>query len=401
MLYDTQLELKNAAYQAWNEGAKNVMMTAPTGFGKTTIASSIIQDLDRPTSFNVHRQELVSQAALTFNRDEIPHAVVAPKAVIKEIVAAEMELHGRSFYNPRAAVRAASVKSLLNIDSADPWLRQVGLVLADEGHHVLKENTFGRAMGVFPNAIGLLLTAHADRADGCGLGRGADGVVDRLVVGPSGRYCINRGFLTDYRVICPPLPDDLDLNNIPIGENGELNMTMTRERINASKAITGDVVRHYKKFAEGELGITFAVDKAAAQKYTDAFNTAGIPAAFIHDKTPTAQRAHMMRMFRERRLVQLVNVDILGEGTDVPACVVVQMARPSASFQVVAQQFGRMLRVLVSDHLRKLWAGFTDAERIAHIAASTKPRGILIDHVGNIALGNGAGRHGLPDRPRV
>lgn len=374
------------------------MGVAPTGFGKTVVMGSITQDFDAPTLGIAHRQELVSQIAMSFNREEIPHGVIAPKPVVQEIIKAEMELHGRSFYNPSAAVRVAGVDSLRGYDN-ERWLKQVRLLLMDEGHHTLRENKFGAAMARCPDALGLLLTAHALRADGKGLGRHADGVVDKLVVGPSARAIINDGYLTDYRIFCPP--SDVDTSDIPVGENGELNMAMTRERIESSRTIVGDVVSHYKRIAEGELGITFAVSLKSAYQICDKFNDSRIPAKVIEAKTPIAERAHWMRLYRERKLIQLVNVDCLGEGTDVPACTVVSMARPSASFQLVAQQFGRMLRIMVADDLNRTWHTFARAQRLAYIAASTKPYGILIDHVGNIAIAGGVGRHGLPDRPRA
>ena len=398
MLRDFQQEIKAGIYTAWNEGARNVMAVAPTGSGKTVIMGSVVQDFDAPTCALAHRQELVGQIAMALNREEVHHGVIAPSKVIKEIITAQMELHGRSFYNSAAPCRVASVDSLRGYDD-DKWRGQVKLVLPDEGHHVLRDNKWGREMARFPNALGLLFTAHAHRADGAGLGRHADGVVDRLVIGPSGRDCINRGYLTDYRIICPP--SDINMEGVEIGANGELNMVTTRERIHASKTIVGDVVKHYLKFAEGELGITFAVDTLACQKICDAYNAAGIPAAIISHKTPIGERARIMRQYRERKIIQLVNVDCLGEGTDVPACVVVSMVRPSASFQLVAQQFGRMLRIMVSDELNRAWHGFTDAQRLAYISHSGKPRGILIDHVGNVAMYGGVGRHGLPDRPRT
>lgn len=399
MLREPQAQFKSGIYQAWNEGARNVMGVGPTGFGKTVVMGSVAQDFDAPTAAIAHRQELVGQIAMAFNRESVPHAVIAPKGVIKEIIQAEMELHGRSFYSPAAAVRVAGVDSLRTYDPTDRWLQQVRLLLVDEGHHVQKANKWGREMQKFPNALGLLFTAHALRADGGGLGRNSDGVVDKLVVAPCARTCINQGYLTDYRVFCPPC--DVDTSDIPVGDNGELNMSMTRERIESSRTIVGDVVSHYKRIAEGELGITFAVSLKSAHQICDQFNSSRIPAKVIEAKTPIAERAHYMRMYRERKLIQLVNVDCLGEGTDVPACTVVSMARPSASFQLVAQQFGRMLRILVSDYLNDQWHSFTDAVRLAHIAASSKPYGILIDHVGNIAIAGGVGRHGLPDRPRV
>lgn len=400
MLRDFQHDLDRRTDEAHARGARNVMIVSPTGSGKTVVMGHRIKKRDAPTVAMVHRQELVGQIAMALNREELPHGVVAPPAVIKSIITAQMELHGRSFYNPTAAIRAASTASLPGyIKNHARWAEQVKLAVCDEGHHVLKDNMFGRAMAMFGNAEGELYTAHAHRADGAGLGRHADGIVDELVVGPSGRTCINRGYLTDYRVICPP--SDINMEGVEVGANGELNMVTTRERIHASKTIVGDVVKHYRRYAEGELGITFAVDTLACAKIAEAYNAAGIPAAIISYKTPISQRAHIMRLYRERKLIQLVNVDCLGEGTDVPACVVVSMVRPSASFQLVAQQFGRMLRIMVSDELNRIWHSFTDEQRVIAISHSAKPRGILIDHVGNVALFGGIGRHGLPDRPRV
>ncbi len=75
-----------------------------------------------------------------------------------------------------------------------------------------------------------------------------------------------------------------------------------------------------------------------------------------------------MSKFRKREILQLVNVDLLGEGVDVPAIEVVSMARPTQSYGLYSQQFGRALRPMQG-----------------------KTHAIIIDHVGNVI------RHGLPD----
>lgn len=400
ILRDTQITLKNEVYAAWQDPeVTDVMAVAPTGFGKTVVMASVAQDFDVPTCAVAHRQELVSQISLAFNREEVPHSIIAPSAVIRAVIAAQMELHGRSYYNPRAHVRVAGIDTLVGYDPSDRWTTQVGLILQDEGHHALRENKWGRGRRMFPNARALYFTAHAERADGKGLGACADGMVHRLVIGPSGRECINSGYLTDYRVICPPL--DVDTSDIQVGANGELNMQQTRQRVHDSKTIVGSVVGEYKRRAEGELGITFAIDIEECKKLAAEYERQGIPAAVITAKTPIAERAGLMRKFRQRQILQLVNVDVLGEGTDVPACTVVSMARPTASFQLCAQQFGRMLRLLVSDELLRVWHLLTVQQRLKYISESSKPKGILIDHVGNIAVQGGVGRHGLPDRPRA
>lgn len=389
MLRDFQGTLVQNIDQAWAEGARNVMPVAPTGSGKTVVVGHILTRLDAPSVAIAHRQELVGQLALALNREHVRHAIIAPKAVQRQIIALEMDVHGYSEYHPRAPTRVAGVHSLANHDPKDRWLAQVQLAVIDEGHHVLQDNIWGRALGMFPNARGLFPTAHAIRADGCGLGRTADGLVDRLILAPSCRELIDRGFLTDYRLICPT--SDVKIEQVDIGPSGEFSYKKLRVVMHESKTIIGDIVRTYLQYAPGKLGITFAVDIESATDIAAAYRAAGVPAEVITSKTPLFVRGQLMRKFRARELLQLVSVDVLGEGVDVPALEVVSMARPTASFQLNAQQFGRALRVMAAPQILNEWHAYTDEQRLAHIAASVKPKAIIIDHVGNWK------RHGLPD----
>lgn len=235
-------------------------------------------------------------------------------------------------------------------------------------HHLLKVNKWGKAVAMFPNARGLGLTATPMRADGKGLGRHADGVFDEMVVGPTMRQLIDEGWLTRYRVFAPP--SDLDLSSVTISAGGDYSPDPLRKAVHKSH-IVGDVVSHYLRIARGKLGMTFCVDVDAAKETADAFRAAGVPAEVITGETPELERAAIMRRFRNRQVLQLVSVDILGEGTDVPAVEVVSMARPTQSYGLYVQQFGRALRLMDG----KDWA-------------------IIIDHVGNVR------RHGLPDAAR-
>ena len=393
MLRDFQVTVKHGIYSAWHEGAYNVMPVMPTGSGKTVLFCDIVKEFQQPACTIAHRQELVGQAALALNRERVPHSIIAPKQVVQQIIGLEHELQGYSTYNSRAIVKCAGVDTIIRHDTRDRWYNQVGLVVQDEGHHVLRENKWGRAQLMFPNARGLFPTAHAVRADGAGLGRDADGLVDRLVIGPHGRELINRGFLTDYRLVC--VGSDIDFDSVPIGPSGELNQPKLRAVTHSSNRLVGDVVSHYIRFAGGKLGVTFAVDIEEATKLRNAYQAAGIPAEVITAKTPLTVRGQLMRKFRARQLLQLVSVDCLGEGVDVPAIEVVSMARRTASWQLLCQQFGRALRVLVDEQYWANWDFYTDAERRAIIAASSKPKAIIIDHVGNILWH--AKNRGLPD----
>jgi superfamily II DNA or RNA helicase len=316
-----------------------------------------------------HRQELVSQISLTLARYGVRHRIIGPQSVVRFIVALHMEVLGRSFYDPNALCAVAGVDTLIRrADSLKRWLPQVGMWVMDECHHVLKDNKWGKAVAMFPNAKGLGVTANTVRADGKGLGRHADGVADALIVGPSMRELINAGYLTDYRIFAPP--SDLDVSEVAVSRvTGDYNPNQLKVQVKKSHII-GDVVTHYKRLAMGKLGITFATDVEIATDIAAQYNAAGVPAAVVSAKTPDRERMEIQRRFQRRELLQMVNVDLFGEGYDVPSLEVVSMARPTESFNLFCQQFGRALRIM---------DGKTEA--------------IIIDHVGNTL------RHGLPDAP--
>ena len=383
MLRDFQFDIENRVFEAWHEpNVHNVLVVAPTGAGKTVLVGDIILKMDRPTCAIAHRQELVSQMSLALNRENVPHGIIAPKTVVQQIIRLHHETHNYSRYNYRAPVRVAGVDTLPNQDHKDRWFSSVGLVVQDEGHHLLRDNKWGKAQALFPNARGLAVTAHAFRADGNGLGRHASGLIDRLVIGPSCRELIDRGYLTDYDIYCPKT--DIDFSQVEISPTtGEFIQPQLRSVTHASKQLVGDVVKEYLSRAAGKLGVTFAVDIEEAKKLSAAYNAAGVPAEIITAKTPIGIRGQLMRQFRARSILQLVSVDCLGEGVDVPAIEVISMARRTASFQLYAQQVGRTLRPMVSDSEVSAWGTYTDMERRTRIATSRKPKAIIIDHVGN------------------
>lgn len=390
-----QLQAARAVNAAWASGVKCVMLKLPTGGGKTPTFAHLLNDEPGASVVIAHRSELVSQSSLALARYGIRHRIIGPAALARQCTQIHMGDRdvGRSFVDPNAKTAVAGVDTLIRRPADDPLFMQVRKWVVDEGHHLLADNKWGRAVAMFPNALGLAVTATPGRPDGRGLGRHADGLADTLIRGPEMRELIDAGYLTDYKIYCPP--SDVDISQVHISASGEFNPAELSEAVHKSKSLTGDVVKHYLKLAPGKLGITFAVDVAAATEYAAAFRAAGVPAEVITGETPPILRAAIMRRFRAREVLQLCNVEVLGEGVDVPAVEVVSMARHTASFITYAQQFGRMIRLLLPAHLAARWDTFTDAERKAHIATSEKPFGILLDHVGNVLRHNGP-----PDVPR-
>ncbi len=365
-----QAKAKEDIYDAWDQGFVNVLAVLPTGAGKTVLFSDIIHDHRGASCAIAHRQELVSQISLALARDKVRHRIIGPKSVVKLCVNLHMLELGASYYDPSSTCAVAGVDTLVRRgDELNGWLESVTLCVQDEAHHVLESNKWGTAFKMFPNAKGLGVTATPLRADGKGLGRHVDGLFDTMVEGPGMRDLIDMGFLTEYRVFAPP-SDFVRPGADAIGATGDFGHVKLKAAVKKSH-IVGDVVTHYQRIAPGKLGVTFTDSVETATEIAAQFNAAGVPAAVVSAKTPDAERIAILRRFKNRELLQLVNVDLFGEGFDLPAIEVVSMARATESYALYVQQFGRALRLLDG----KLFA-------------------LIIDHVGNVE------RHGLPDARR-
>lgn len=361
---------------------QNALVVAPTGGGKTVVMSAIVKRFAGVACVCAHRKELIGQISLALNRAEIAHRIIAPDETIREIVSYHVEEHGRSFYNGSASVAAASVDSIMTDKSKKQhgaFLSRVGLWLMDEAHHVLAGNKWGKVCEMFPGAKGVGVTATPCRADGKGLGRTASGVFDVLIEGPTMRDLISRGYLCDYRtpdgkvaILCVPGVRREDFRDAVSKTTGDFVLSKVREFIDVPQ-ILGDVVKTYQTHAPGRRAIVFACDVEHATHLAAAFRKAGVAAEAVDANTPASVRRDIIKQFRAGRTLVLVNVDLFGEGFDVPACDYVAFARPTESYSLYSQQFGRGARL-----------------------AEGKTHFVIADHVGNVI------RHGgPPDMPRI
>jgi superfamily II DNA or RNA helicase len=364
-----QQDVVDKAYEAWQR-VNDILIQMATGAGKTVTFCHIISNHNGYAVAIAHRSELVSQMSLTLAKFGIRHRVIASKDTCRTISALHMVEIGKDYTNPNARIVVASVDTLVNLNPDDPMFKQTTLVVTDEAHHMLRENKWGRARSMFPNAKGLGVSATPLRGDRKGLGRHADGLIDEMIIGVPMRWLIDNGNLCDYRIFAPPC--DVNVSNVAISDTtGDFNLAQLRKEIHKSRTLVGDIVSHYKRLAMGKLGLTFVVDIEEATRVAKEYRDNGVPAEVISGKTPALLRSSIMKRFRNREILQIVSVEVLTEGTDVPAVEVVSMARHTASWALFMQIFGRGLRPLEGkDYL------------------------IVIDHVSNVI------RHGLPDAYR-
>ncbi len=378
-----QLKLYNDVQNEWAKGARNVLTVLPTGGGKTRILSAIVRDHNGASCVIAHRQELVSQISMALARNGVRHRIIGPNKLIRMVVQQHMIELKASFYDPNARASVAGVDTLVRRgDELKRYLPTVTLWVQDEAHHVLKANKWGKAAEMFPNARGLGVTATPCRADGAGLGRHADGLMDAMVIGPTMRQLIEDGFLTEYRIFAPPSDLASRMGNVKISATtNDFNVNQVRDAVEHSslvdvpddgtKRIVGDVVQTYLNKFRGMLSVVFVPSVVSAEKLEAQFIASGITAKSLNGNTDDEVRISSIRKFARRELMVLINVALFDEGFDLPAIEVVQDAYPTNSYGRYCQRFGRMLRLMEG-----------------------KDFGIYSDHAGNVAL------HGLPDAKR-
>jgi DNA repair protein RadD len=362
MLRDYQETLLAGVHDALNEQDGHVIAVAPCGAGKTVMMAHEAKHFPDPNVSIAHRRELVWQISAAFAQAGLYHRIVAPQTVISSVCAMHIERFGERFYRADADVGVASVDAMIR-RTDDPFFAACRRWQTDEAHHLQPDNKWGRAAAMCSQARGIGWSATPVRADR----RPLKSVFGRMVIGPTVRELINRGYLADYRIY--GLPKAIDTTNVRIAANGDFNANDLSGAAHAS-AITGDIVQTYLKYARGLSGVTFAVDVGLAEEHAQAYRDAGVSAAVLSNETKDALRVEMIRAYRAKELDQIVNVDILGEGFDCPGIQVASLGRPTMSLPLCIQQMMRPMR--------------PDGDKIA----------LILDHVGNVIM------HGLPDTHR-
>ncbi len=366
-LRDYQEDIINEIRENFIAGHQSVLLQLGTGGGKT---STVVEMIKRALSkgnkswFLCHRAELVSQASRTMNRMGVSHGIIAAGS-------------HPNFLKP---VQVCSIPTLARRINTVRKIPQ--LIVYDECHHLPAKN-WAKSYEYLKNQgckfIGL--TATPMRLDGKGL----NDFFSVMVQGPTVAELIAQGYLSNYRCFAP---NKLDLSNIhtKMGDYAKDELSVLMDK----PSVTGDIVVHYQRITPGKKALVFAVKIEHSQHIAQAFNDAGIPATHVDGTTPTNERQKAIDDFAKGIIFVLCNVDLFGEGFDIPDAEVAILARPTQSLALHLQQVGRVLRPIYQESI----APDTPEERLASIAAGPKPYAYILDHAGNCLT------HGLPDDER-
>ncbi|MBA5014461.1 DEAD/DEAH box helicase [Pseudomonas aeruginosa] len=323
------------------------MLMAPTGAGKTTIASAMKQGAcakGRRAFFIVDSLELVDQAASRFYQDGLQVGVIQGD-------------HTWTDYSK--PVQVCTIQTLRSRwkDLADHL--KPDLVVIDEAHvlHKMHKEIIAECVERKIPVVGLSATPFRK-----GLGQ----IFGRLVVTASLSDLTQQGYLVPAECYAPHIPD---MKGVKTTADGDWAEDALAEVMGSAK-IMGDVVTNWIMHAKDRQTVVFACNVAHSRELARQFNTAGILAAHVDGYMDEQERAKIIKNFRHGSIRVLCNVAVLTKGFDAPETSCVVLARPTKSLMMHYQMMGRGLR-----------------------PAEGKSDCIIIDHAGNCL------RNGVPTEP--
>lgn len=273
---------------------RRVLLVAPTGFGKTHTAASLIAwavEKRRRVLFLVHRREIVNDTHRRLRDAGVPCG---------RIMAGEIPTD--------APVQVASIQTVVAREEHPP----ADLVIWDEAHHAAAD-TYRAVATQYPSAWHLGMTATPVRSDGVGL-RDA---FDEIVVGATIAELVEGGFLAAIDVIAPPT------------------------RIAGVAEAPGDA---WARLAGGRPTVAFTRTVAESKALAADLCARGVIALHIDGGTANGPRDHALSLFAQGRAQVLCNVFVLTEGWDCHRAEVCLLARGCGSDATFVQMVGRVRR---------------------------------------------------------
>jgi superfamily II DNA or RNA helicase len=305
------------------EGKRRIIVVAPTGSGKTIVATEITNDAMSKAQhvlFLAHTREIIKQTSAKLYANGIEHGIVQAGYMTR----------------PDEPVQVASVQTLWSraMRTNRMELPPADLIIVDEAHHATA-NTWRKIVDAYPGAVLIGLTATPCRGDGRGLG----GIFDVIVECPQVAELIAQKYLVRTRVYAPTDPD---LKGVEVRQ-GDYAENQLADRMDRPQLI-GDIVSHWHKHGGSRRTVCFAVNVPHSLHIRDEFNQSGIKAEHIDGSTPKVERDAILSRLASGETQVVTNCMVLTEGWDMPEVSCCILARPTRKMGLYRQMIGRVLR---------------------------------------------------------
>ncbi len=301
-LRDYQQDLFNKTSEAFRNGYRRPLIVAPCGAGKSYIFAEMVRRTHGEVLVLTHRQELKQQHEELLSNFSIANARVA--MVLTE-------------YNRLGKYKTPA------------------LIVTDEAH-LSRSNSWQKVIEYYDTyTVGF--TATPIRLDGKPLGD----IYDTLIEGVDVRWLIDNHRLAPYEYYAPTAVDTSNLRKVA----GDY-VTSDLERLMNERAIYGNIVDSWRRFANSGRTIAYCVSVKHARTVCEAFKQNAISAAILSADTPAVQRRETMSDFRNGRITVLCNVGIIAEGISIDEVTCCMLLRPTDSVALGVQQMMRCMRYL-------------------------------------------------------
>lgn len=333
-LRNYQINFVNDLRNAFKCGFKRILGVLPCGAGKTiSVAYMCAEHLKKHKNgyiwFLVHRQELQQQTIDTFKNNEIS---------LENVMIGMVQTISRHI-----------------LDYKKPTM-----IILDECHHSTA-GQWQKIIDSYPDVPLIGLTATPCRMDGKPLGT----IYQDLIIGVNSTFLLENNFLSHYEYYAPKL-NLLDCDYKIKGS--DYDMIDVVSKFEQAK-IYGDILSKIDLTRKTIIySPSVAFSHNLEQIINERFNS--LVCAHFDGDTPKEERKNIINKFRNGEIRILTNVDLIGEGFDVPDCDCVMLLRPTRSTALFIQQSMRCLR------------------------PSLNKCAIIYDFVGNVY------RHGMPTDDR-
>lgn len=339
-----QIEAITAVQDAWRRG-KRALVAIATGGGKTTVLAELIRqhidpDLQRAVVLG-HTKEIVEQCYARidnqFEQSLQGNFYSTGNTLFTRglgmVMAESDESDARVIVATRQSLSPSRTKRLLLSGKVD-------LLVVDEAHHALDDNTYGRIMRDLLAENPLLkvvgFTATPARTDRKALGTIFDEIVYEWLI-PDG---VASGNLVPVQRV--KVATAIDLSGVKT-QAGDYNAAQMLSILGATNWVEL-AVKAYAKHIGDRPCLAFMPSVAMSKELATGLQTAGFSAAHVDGETPKPEREAILKAYSKGDIRCVSNMAVLTEGFDAPFTGAILLGRPTRSKTLFTQIVGRGLR---------------------------------------------------------